>query len=83
MKSLEKGELIGLNIEIINSNNKANIGIKGKLIDETRHMLIIKNKSGLKKVIKEQNIFAIKQEEKIETINGKKLVGTGEERIKK
>jgi len=49
MKNLAKGELIGLNIEISKSKNKANIGIKGSIIDETKNMLIIKNKIGLKK----------------------------------
>ena len=42
MKNLAKGELIGLNIEISKSKNKANIGIKGSIIDETKNMLIIK-----------------------------------------
>ncbi len=54
MKCLEKGELIGLNIEVIKSNNKANIGIKGKIIDETKNMIIIKNEKGIKKLIKKQ-----------------------------
>lgn len=57
MKNLEKGELIGLNIEVIKSNNKANIGIKGKVIDETKNMVIVKNEKGIKKLIKKQNFF--------------------------
>lgn len=83
MKRLEKGELIGLNIEVIKSKNKVNIGIKGRIIDETKHMLTIKNKAGLKKMIKEQIYFCTKLAGKQVTIEGKKLVGTVEERIKK
>ena len=59
MKNLEKGELIGLNIEVIKSKNKANIGIKGKVIDETKNMVIVKSEKGIKKLIKKQNFLLL------------------------
>jgi len=81
MKSLEKGGLIGLHIEVVNSKNKDNIGIKGKIIDETKNMLIIKTKDKIKKMIKNQIYFSIK--ERNVKIDGREFVGTCEERIKK
>jgi len=73
-----KAELIGLEAEIADSSNKANIGIKGRVSDETRNTLKIGNKTLLKKDITikfefdGQNIF----------IEGKKLIKSPEERIK-
>jgi RNase P/RNase MRP subunit p29 len=50
-KSL-KGELIGLTIRITNSKNKTDIGKQGKIIDETKNMIFIERKKGIKKFIK-------------------------------
>ena len=35
--------LIGKSIEITDSKNKNDVGIKGHIIDETKNMIIIKN----------------------------------------
>lgn len=39
-------ELIGAEIKVIGSENRFNIGICGKVIDETKNMLIIRTKTG-------------------------------------
>jgi len=75
-KDAKKGELIGSKIEVINADNKALVGIKGKIIDETKNMLILDNG---KKLIKTQ--VTIKIEGII--LNGKKLASRPEDRIKK
>lgn len=36
-------ELIGLEIQVIRSTNPALIGIRGRVIDETKNMLVIEN----------------------------------------
>ncbi len=38
-----RGEFIGKNVEIIDSSNKDLIGIKGKIVDETKNMFEIEN----------------------------------------
>ena len=81
MKTLLKGELIGLEAEIIDSENKSNIGIKGKIIDETKNTFTIKGKK-IWKVIKGQNTFMFKTKNKKIKINGKLIVEMPEERIK-
>jgi ribonuclease P protein subunit POP4 len=48
-----RGEFIGKNVEIIESKNKDLIGLKGKIVDETRNMFEIETKKGYKKVQKE------------------------------
>lgn len=75
MHSLKKTELIGLNAEIVESTNKTLVGVKGKIIDETKNLLVI----GDKKIPKSQVILKINEQ----TINGKMLIGRSEDRLKK
>ncbi len=76
LNELLKGELIGMNVKVIGKN------IQGKIIDETKNMLVIKTKEGIKKIIKKNSKmeFAI-DNEKI-AVEGNKLVARPEERIK-
>lgn len=53
LKSI-KNLMIGSNIEIAESKNKSLIGIKGKIIDETKNIIVIETKKGVKKIIKSQ-----------------------------
>ena len=45
---------IGSNIEIKESKNKSLIGLKGKVIDETKNMFTIETQKGIKKIMKSQ-----------------------------
>jgi ribonuclease P protein subunit POP4 len=54
MKKQYIGMNIGKLIEIIDSKNKTLIGIKGKVIDETKNTLTIQTKSRIIKIIKTQ-----------------------------
>ncbi|MCD6128011.1 MAG: ribonuclease P protein subunit [Methanomicrobia archaeon] len=71
-----KRELIGRKIRVIKSTNRAYMGITGTVIDETKNMLILDNG---RKLIKE-NIF-IEMDGTV--IDGKKIVGRPEDRIKR
>jgi len=74
-----KGELIGKEVTIKDSENKANVGIAGKIIDETKYTLTVRTKDGNKKVLlKKQNTLTFGQV----TVNGTALIGRPEERIK-
>ena len=83
VKNIIKYELIGLNAEIIDSKNKANIGIKGKIVDETRHTLVIEEEGREKRVFKNSILLNLKINKKIIKIQGKLLLGRPKERIKK
>ena len=50
---------IGREVEVVESRNKDYIGIKGKVIDETLNMLVIKTQKGIKKVLKKGTKFKI------------------------
>ncbi len=82
MKNLLRSELIGLEVEIKDSKNRCNIGIKGRIIDETKNMLTIETKKGEKKLLKNQNRFVFKINKKRIAVDGKLLHGRPEERIK-
>ena len=52
MQKSFKGEPIGSLVEIVSSKNETLIGIKGKIIDETKNTLIIKQGKKIKKIMK-------------------------------
>jgi ribonuclease P protein subunit POP4 len=77
-KKLLRHELIGLEAKITDSKNKHNIGIKGKITDETRNTLSIGNK----KILKKDVMIEIKTDDQNIIIDGKKLIKSPEERLK-
>lgn len=50
--NLNQYDLIGRNIEIVGSRNKSLVGVKGKVVDETKNLIILDNgKKILKSVV--------------------------------
>tara|TARA_Y100000034_G_C6851085_1_gene386139 strand:+ start:973 stop:1164 length:192 start_codon:yes stop_codon:yes gene_type:complete len=43
--------MIGSNIEIIESKNKTLVGLKGKVIDQTKNTITLNTKEGTKRII--------------------------------
>ena len=78
-----RGELIGLQIEIIESKNKSLEGLKGKIINETKNMLVINTKNGIKKIIKSEVKMRLKINDKKFDVDGNILVGRPEDRVKR
>jgi ribonuclease P protein subunit POP4 len=83
-KNLVRHELIGLEVEVKKSTNKTQIGIKGRVVDETYNMLVIDKGGKEKKVEKKSCVFVFKlpNGKKVE-VEGWVLVGRPEDRIKK
>ena len=82
-KDVLKYELIGIDAEIVDAKNKSLIGIKGKIIDETKNTITIETQDTTKKILKEQVTIKMKIQNKIAIVNGEKLVARAEDRIKK
>lgn len=72
-------ELVGLMVEVVDAKNKSLVGIKGVVIDETRSLLFI----GEKKVVKSQVVIESAYNGKKVRVDGKRLVGRPEERLKR
>jgi len=77
-------ELIGLEARVTNSSDPTLLGTYGTIIDETRQMLVIEQAGGTKTVPKASSkfMFILPGGEEIE-VNGGKLVGRPEERVKR
>lgn len=83
-ENLVRHELIGLKVKIAESSNKKNVGITGKVVDETRNIIVIEKTNGKEiKLVKEQNVFVFFLNRQKVRVDGKILVGRPENRIKK
>lgn len=78
-RTLLKHELIGLEAEVAESTNKSLIGIKGKVMMETKNTLTI----GTKVVPKKGSGFIFKLQGKRVKVKGERLIARPEERIRK
>ena len=82
VKEIMKCGLIGLNAEVVDSKNKKMIGIKGKIVDETKNsfkMLVNKrNFREFKVIMKQGNTFMIGKK----LFDGNKIMKRPEDRIK-
>jgi len=82
-RNILKYELIGIEAEVVDARNKANIGIKGMVIDETKNTLVIETEKGKKRVIKQNAVFEFRFGKQRVRIDGRLLVGRPEERLKR
>lgn len=91
-KNIVQHELIGLEAKIVDSANPSVIGIKGRVVDETRNTIILEVKKGRniseKSFVKDQCVFSfrIKDQEGKPVwikVDGKLIVARPEDRIKK
>lgn len=82
MKDILKLELIGVNMKVVNSENKSNIGINGRIVDETKNTISVKTPKGIKKLMKKQNTFQLESGNMKFIIKGELLMHRPEERIK-
>jgi len=82
IKDIAKYEIIGLYAEVADSKNISNIGICGKIIDETKNTIIIECKGKKKRIFKDNVILKIKFGKQPIIIKGSLLAGNPKERIK-
>ena len=74
-------EFIGSQLKVVDSRNKANIGIEGKVVDETKYTFRIKTQNGEKMLMKKNIVAEICYKGKKYTINGEKITKRPHERI--
>jgi len=83
-ENLLKHELIGLRVKVISSGNKSQIGMNGRVADETRNTIVIRTETKNKTVIKAQVIlvFTLSSGEEVK-VEGRMLSGRSQDRVKK
>ncbi len=75
-----RGEIIGKKIEVIKSSNKSLVGLSGKVVDETKNMIIFD--SG--KMIQKESVWInVMDGKKTFEIDGRLLIAKPEDRLKK
>ena len=72
--------LIGTEIEVIKATNQSNLGVKGKVIDETKFLLKVEQAGRVKNLLKRTITFKIKNTGQV--IDGKTIAKRPEERLK-
>jgi len=74
-------ELIGLDAEVVKCNNAQTVGLCGKIIDETKSMLVLNTENGVKKIPKANTQWRFSFD-KIQTlVDGNQLTKRPQERI--
>ncbi|MHC1611089.1 MAG: ribonuclease P protein component 1 [Candidatus Methanospirareceae archaeon] len=83
--NLLEHELIGLKIRVDESSNSSLQGLEGRVIDETRNMLVIEDgERKEKKIPKAGNHFIFELDGGVRVrVNGEKLISRPEDRIKR
>jgi len=75
---------VGLNVKVAKSSNPEYMGIKGKIIDETRNTLVILHENREKTILKDVAVFRFTLPDgTVVEIDGKAIVGRPENRVKK
>jgi len=79
-----QGELIGLDAKVVKSTNPSNLSISGKIVDETRNTLVIRQNENDKVVTKETAVFQFTLPNgTIIEVEGTTIIGRPEDRVKK
>jgi len=81
--NLMKHELIGQTAEVVSSKNPSLKGIKGEIIDETRSTLTIMHEKTAKKLLKSAITLKLTINGETIEVDGEKLLGRPEDRLKK
>ena len=80
-ENITRHELIGLETSIVESNNLLVVGLHGKIIDETKSMLIIKTQTGVKNIPKENSVWRFDLDGVSTTVNGTAIAKRSYERM--
>jgi len=83
-QNLKQHELIGLHVEVIDAQNKASIGLQGKVVDETQKTLVICDASTLfKTVFKRGSVFEFRLPDEKVVVKGDEIAFRPWERVNK
>jgi len=76
-------EVIGLDVEVVESPNKYTKGIRGKVVDETQNTIVVETEKGEKRIQKRNNVFLFRFHGTPVRVKGDLIAFRPEDRIKK
>jgi ribonuclease P protein subunit POP4 len=78
-------EIIGLQARVAESRNPYQVGLEGKIIDETMKTVVLLTSSGERKRVLKNDVKLLLQlpDRTLVLVDGKELVGRPEDRLKK
>ncbi|MGD0729169.1 MAG: ribonuclease P protein subunit [Candidatus Micrarchaeaceae archaeon] len=82
-KNIVLHELIGLDAEVIDCRDRSQIGIKGKIINETKNLLYLKQQSKTRRVVKNISKFKFTNDNDSFIVDGKEINFRAHERTEK
>jgi len=82
MKKYLRYEFIGKKVTVTSAANETLVGMKGTIIDETKHSFVIRTSDGDKRILKRGCTFDITFDGTTVSIVGDKIELSPEERIK-
>lgn len=74
-------ELIGMNTEISDSSNPQLIGLNGRIVDETKSMILVNTKKGIKSIAKSNSDWKFTIDSKDVIIKGSTIVKRSFDRL--
>ncbi len=83
-QNIFRHELVGLDVEVVKSSHDSFIGIKGKVIDETKNTIKVEDVKGCEKIIPKNVVtFHFTLQDAVVEVEGRIIVARPEDRIKK
>ena len=82
-KNIVLHELVGLDAEVVNSNDRSQIGIKGKVLKETKNLLYVEDVGSVKRIIKSISTFKFGDGKQHFVVDGKEINFRPHERTEK
>ena len=76
-------ELIGLEVEVVRSKDASQVGIKGKVVDETKETIVLQTGSGKRRIFKRISTFKFIADKNTFTVEGSEICFRPHERIQK
>ncbi|MEM2906374.1 MAG: ribonuclease P protein component 1 [Candidatus Bathyarchaeia archaeon] len=77
-------ELVGLRLRVVKSRNRTSLGLKGKVLDETRNTLLVGTSKGSRRVLKKGATFEFTlRDGGSMRVDGELLLGRPEDRLVK
>ena len=76
-------ELIGLEVKVVDDSNPHNVSISGRVVDETRNTVVIRQRGEAKTVAKQHARFQFRLSGGEVEVEGAYLVGRPEDRVKR